>query len=222
MKSSNAIAVALAFSLSTACGAAVADPTDGTQGDRPPTSDALIVDWVDPSRALDVGDGWTVAACEGDAPLLCVSRDGVVQGGVEASAYDLASIPNIDPEDDVDAQLRALVEGFTEAIGSDRAEGCGPDYVFEPIAPTPFVLANLPGTAYGFVGTMPDGRPSELNLQYATIVEDQIVTIVAIAYDEGGCPGRDDLGGFTSATLAEFKPYLEEMLNESPLPYLGN
>lgn len=220
MKSKRAIILALALSLAPACGEAVADPNDGPQGDQPPTGDAPIVDWTDSSKVLELGDGWTVAACEGDAPLLCVSKDGVAQGGVEAASYDLDSIPDIDPEDDVDTQLRALAEGFMQAIGTDRAEGCGPDYVFEPIEPTPFVLANLPGMVYGFVGTMPDGRPSELNLQYATVIDAQIVTVAAIAYDEGGCPGRDDLGGFTTESLVSFRPYLEEVFHESPLPSL--
>ncbi len=42
--------------------------------------------------------------------------------------------------------------------------------------------------------------------------------IVAIAYDEGGCPGRDDLSTWDSATLAEFRPLLEAVLRVTPLP----
>ena len=45
--------------------------------------------------------------------------------------------------------------------------------------------------------------------------------IVAAAYDEGGCPGRDDTSGFDSATLHAFEPFLEIVLADSPLPDLG-
>lgn len=216
----NIASLLLSLAIASACGDPVADPGEVPQGDRPPTGDSSIVDWEDPTKVVEVGGGWTIAACHGDAPILCVSKDGVAQGGVEATSYDIGALPHVDPEADSDAQLRSLAEGFTEAIGSDRSEGCGPDYRFEPIGPEAFVLGNTPGLAFGFQGTMSDGRPSELNLQYATIVGDRIVAITAIAYDEDGCPGRDDLGGFTSEMLAEFRPHLEEVLPESPLPSL--
>jgi hypothetical protein len=98
--------------------------------------------------------------------------------------------------------------------------GCGPDYGFDPFPVEDFVLGGTPGVSFGFLGTMPSGKPSELNLQYATIVGDRVLSIVAIAYDEGGCPGRDELSGFDSVTLRDFRPRLEEVLHESPLPNL--
>ena len=85
------------------------------------------------------------------------------------------------------------------------------------MTPQPITLGDTPGISFGYIGTMRDGSPSELNLQYAAVVGDQIVSIVAIAYDEG-CPGRDDLSGFRSSELAEFRPYLEEVLTTTPLP----
>lgn len=42
--------------------------------------------------------------------------------------------------------------------------------------------------------------------------------IEANGYDEDGCPGRDELSGFTSVGLAEFRRYLEQVLRASPLP----
>lgn len=73
---------------------------------------------------------------------------------------------------------------------------------------------------FGFSGTMPDGDAFELIFQYATLIEDRIISIVTTAYNEGGCPGRNELGGFQTAQLAEFRPHLEAMPYESPLPEL--
>lgn len=187
---------------------------------EPDEGDWPTVDWSDPDKVARLEDGWSVAACEGDAPLLCVERDGAVVGAVEAVAFPVESLDWFDSSASSDDNLAALAEEFVQAIGADRATGCGSDYVFDPFAPEPFVLANTPGIFFGFKGTMPDGRPSELNLQYATLVEDRIVSVVAAAYDEGGCPGPDEMGGFTTGDLAEFRPHLEAVLHESALPSL--
>ncbi len=200
--------------LLAACSATAAEPTS------PLPEPIGAVDWDDPSRAARFNGGWEVRACEGDAPLLCVSRDGAVVGVVEALAYPVASFDDLDVEADDAANLAALAAGFVEALGSDRAAGCGADYGFEPIDPEPVRLGEAQGLAYGFTGTRADGQPSELNLQYSAIVGDRIVSIVAAAYDEGGCPGRDDLSSFDSATLAAFRPMLEALLTITPLPAL--
>lgn len=193
----------------------------GCSGDEPAAAADAVVDWDDPSRVAEFEGGWAVRACEGDAPLLCVDKDGAPVGVVEAAAFPVASFPDLEPAGDDDANLRALAAGFQEALRTDRAAGCGADYRFEPIEPEPFEFGGADGLAYGFSGTRADGKASELNLQYSTISGDQIVSVTAIAYDEGGCPGRDDLSSFDSATLAEFRPYLEAVLAATPVPAVG-
>jgi hypothetical protein len=211
------IAALLAFA---ACGRSDSGSTTSTSlaTDVPPTGVGAIVDWEDPSKFAELEGGWAVRACEGEAPLLCVERAGQTVGLVEAMSYPIASFEDLDPNGDRDENLDRFAAGFVEAIGSDRVLGCGAEYGFDPFPVEDFVLGGTPGVSFGFVGTLPDGSSSELNLQYATIVGDQIVSIVAIAYDEGGCPGRDELSSFDTATLSEFRPLLEEVLHESPLP----
>ena len=96
--------------------------------------------------------------------------------------------------------------------------GLGSDSLFETFGPSPFDLGGAPAVAYGFIGTMSDGSSSELQHQYATIVGDDVVLVGAAAYDDGGCPGRDDTSTFDSATLAEARPHIERVLTASPLP----
>jgi hypothetical protein len=195
-----------------------AAPTTAPAPDQPPVGLGAVVDWEDPSLVVELDGGWALHACEGDGALLCVERAGRAVGVVEALSYPIDSFEDLDREHDPRENLDLYAAGFFEAIGSDRAIGCGSDYVFRPFPVEDFVLGGTPGISFGFEGKLPNGTPSELNLQYATIVGEHVLSIVAIAYDGGGCPGRDDLSGFHSTTLDEFRPQLEAVLHESPLP----
>lgn len=222
------LALILVVSISVACSTPTETPVHptpsptnpGTEPDHPSGGEELVVDWTDSTRSVTFDDGWAIAACQGDAPLLCADKGGAPVGTVEAAVYPIASFEELDPEADADENLAAFADGFVAALGHDRATGCGPEYVFEPLEIRDFVVAGAPGAAFGFEGIMPDGSPSELNLQYATIIGDRVVSVTAIAYDEGGCPGRDDLSGFRTADLVEFRPHLEDILHQSPLPPL--
>ena len=189
-----------------------------TVPDPDPDVDTPILYWNDSSRTTNLGRGFTASACPGDAPLLCVFKDGEQVGYLEALAFPIASFPSLDPDADTDTNLALFADGFFDDMAADRATGCGDEYMFERIDPERIVLGKTPGIVFGFAGTMPNGDPSEYNLQYATIVGDTILTIVAAAYDEGGCPGRDELSAFRSADLIELRPHLEPALHESPLP----
>ena len=199
-------------------GVSTTQPTDTT--DQPPDDTGLIVDW-EPDKVLTLDEPWAIHACEGEAPVLCVERDGTVVGAVEALTHPIDSFDDLDPDTVNDQILTTFAQGFLDAMIADRAAGCGGVYKVETIGPEPFVLGDTPGIAYGFAGTTSDGRSSELNRQYATVVEDLIVSLVAIAYDEGGCPGRDETSGFDSANLTEFRPHLENILHATPLPDMG-
>ncbi len=200
--------------------AACANAADAGDRDPVPSEPSLAVDWDDPERRVSFDDGWTIGACEGDGPFLCIERNGEAAGAVEAAAYPIASLSHLDPAAEDQDNLEAFAGEFHAVLGADRAAGCGADYQFRPIEPAPFTFTGRPGVVFGFSGALGDGTPSELNLQYATIVGDRVVTMVAAAYDEGGCPGKDDLISFDSAGLAEFRPHLEAVLRSSPLPDL--
>ena len=169
----------LAATCSPTAALPVAEPTPNAPGDPP------SVDWGDSGRRVIFDIGWSIYACDGDAPLLCVEKDGRPVGVVEAMAHPIGSFPDLDTEESPQSTLRTFAAGFVDSLRRDRAEGCGPDYGFAPMAPQPITLGDTPGISFGYIGTMRDGSPSELNLQYAAVVGDQIVSIVAIAYDEG-------------------------------------
>ncbi len=167
---------------------------------------------------MDLGDGWEIGACEGDAPLLCVSNGGRTAGVIEGSRLPVASLTEFDSEASDAKNLRSLAADFVASVRSDRALGCPEGYAVQALKPSSLAVAGTDALRYGFAGSNRDGSPSELNLQYATIVGDDLVLVTAIAYDDGGCPGRGDLIEFDSKTLAALQPRLESALEHIPLP----
>jgi hypothetical protein len=183
-----------------------------------PPETPVVIDWDDRAMTVELGVGWTVSHCEGSAPLLCVARDGDVIGVIERFIADPHTYTVYDSEVDDALNLRAIATDFIDAFIADRAAGCGQDYVLEPLEPETFEWGGTPGLAYGFRGTAADGTPSEYQLQYSTISHGRLILLVASAYDEGGCPGKDDLTSFGTADLEAFEPHLETLLANSPLP----
>lgn len=193
------------------------DDTSAPTGPTPPAV-AGEIDWTDPTETATLADGTVIAACEGDGPFLCVERDGATIGTLEMLRFPVASFDIVDPAADLETNIRAIADDFVAALGADRAIGCGSDYRLEPLDFESFSFDDQPAFRYGYRGTMADGTPSELNLQYATIVGDEIVLVTAVAYDAGGCPGRDDLPSFDSATLSDLSDELDAVLRQTPIP----
>jgi hypothetical protein len=175
-----------------------------------------VIDWDDRSTNVALPDGWTVTYCEGQAPFLCVAKDGDVVGVVEIFIADPLTYDAYDPAADDETNLRAIAAAFVDAFRDDRAAGCGSDYLLERIDPQLMDLGGVTGLVYGFRGTLGDGSPSELNLQYASLSHGRLVLLVAAAYDEGGCPGKDDMISFDSADLDEFGPRFLSLLESAP------
>ena len=176
------------------------------------------IDWENHNNPASVGVGWAVARCDGDAPLLCIARDGGIVGVVEWSIADPHTYDVYDTSANDEVNLRAMAAAFVEGFSVDRASECGTGYVVDPIEPEPIDLWGATGLVHGFRGTMSDGAPSELHLQYRVFSEGRLILLSASAYDVGGCPGRSGLVSFDSAGLEAFRPHLELLLTLSPRP----
>lgn len=205
---------------STTSGVTTTDVPPSTEApDAPPSGDGAVIDWSDPSKVADFGDGWSIGKCTGDAPLLCAEHNGQQVGLVEAAVWPIDSLPALDPDADADANLAAHAAAFYETFVADRAEGCGEDYVVDTHEVETMVLGGVPGVSFGFTGTWADGTASELILQYAVIDGDRVLSMTANGHAEGGCLGPDEFS-WDPAALAEFRAHLEEVLIASPLPDL--
>ncbi|HEY3239982.1 MAG TPA: hypothetical protein VGL92_10490 [Acidimicrobiia bacterium] len=205
-----------------ACGgndAAIPEPatttttTAASSEDTPePPGGSLIVDWQAPALDVDLGGGFRVRHCEGDAPLLCIERAGVPVGVVE-----LLDFPAGDHQP-LEERIADLYRTTTE----DRAKSCPPGYRFEGVPPEPASVAGGDGLRYGFTATFADGRPSEKTIAWMTERGDVVTVLSAAADEPDGCLPPEGAGQFTVATLQAAAPGLERLVAGSRLPPPGN
>ena len=191
-----------------ACGGddvATPDPGTTTSVPGPP---AVVVDWQAPGLDVDLGEGFHVRHCEGDAPLLCIERAGVPVGLVE-----LLDFPAGDHQ-----PLEERIGELYRSTVADRAQGCPPGYQFRTLPPQPVVVAGGEGLRYGFTGTFADGRPSERTIAWMLERGDVLTVIQAAADEPDGCLPPEGAGHFTTATLGAATSALERLVAGSRLP----
>ena len=213
------LVVALAFAIAVAlaaCGERQTPAGGDTDTDTDPPAPA--VDWLDPSLRVDLGDGYQLAHCPGDAPIQCITHDGQPAGLLELASYPLGSLAEVEAnrEQGERAALRAHVEDFVDSLEEDRATGCGPDYRLR--AEPPKFVATSDGllVRYGFSAGVGDVT-TERTLQWAGIRGEELTLLSITAIDEGACVPRDELES-TTADLAALEPHLRRLVEASPLP----
>ena len=185
------------------------------------TSEAGVepYDWRAPTRvALD--DEWTLDDCEGDAPFVCVERNGETVGFLEIVEFPVESFEQLrEPLADGDEAraLEVLAESFFRDLRDDRSLGCGEGYTVEPIEPRPVTTADGPALRYGLVGTTADGAAAERVVQYAAIRGETLVLLAANAYSADGCLASEG-AEFHPDVLEAFEPVLDTVVFASPMP----
>lgn len=184
-----------------------------------PVPTVVAVDWDAPSPTALPG-GWVVRDCEGDAPLLCLVRDGEVVGAAEVTAFPVETLPGVARALAADGPIAALqvhAREFLDAFRADRAAGCGADYAYAPDEPLAFTAAGDPAVKTAFSGGAPGGPPTERVLRWVGLRDGMLVAVGLHATDEGACtPGEGD--ELTTDQLAELEPALDALAAASPLP----
>ena len=164
-----------------------------------------VVEWAS-IKPTDLGDGWRVQDCDGDAPFVCVARNDEILGVMEVLRLPTEG-----------RTLDQHVTGYYESIKNDRKDGCGADYKIatEPVRPVTAPDGDV--IRYGFTGALGNAPGiSERVIQFAGIRDDKLVILAASANDDGGCLSRE--GEFTTAQLRDFEPRLALLVNSSGLP----
>lgn len=180
----------------------------------PPRQPVATPGWADILGVAPAPEGWQVAAC--DAPmLLCISANGELAGTVERFSYPLS---DIDLGADVEAIpgselefLRAWVAEHYAAIESDR-QLADRSLTFTSDPPVEISVGGLPGLRYRFASTRPDGALFERYVGYVATDGARLHVFVT------GIVNGDYAGVFgDSAALAEFEPYLDEIIQDLSL-----
>ena len=226
------VALALSLTVATGCSNAPSAPPAGQPSPSPTPSIAQpspdqpetpSVDLAGRVPATDLREGWSVESCDpGDAPLLCLFRDGERVGTIEWSqrpldlepglAEDLDRMP---PADALAANLERA--GFFEATETDRRDNCEGRTVEwqRPVAAT---VADAEGMAFAY--TVPDeaGTPQDVVVSYQVVNADRALFILVVeGLGPRTCiPSEGEV--LTPDELAAFHPVLDDLVANLRLP----
>lgn len=178
----------------------------------------LAVDWTDPDLEVPLAEGWVLRDCEGDAPLLCVHDGATVLGIIEAGGRPVdPELADVIAEQGLEAGLRSHVDGYHEAFTADRAHGCD-DYRYEAHPTELVTLAGVPALRYGFSGHSSAGVEVERNVNYVTVIGDELRTITAVANTEESCVYTDVVTELVPEELVAIQGSLDAVAAGSQLP----
>jgi hypothetical protein len=171
------------------------------------------IDWGNRPRetaALDGGFG--VKACPGDAPFLCVERDGSQVGQVEYFSFDA-------PAGAGDGTLRNLVDEDYKTFRSDR-EGCSEGFKVETVDPETAEVAGKSGLRSDYSVVNAGGDTVERYVKYWLLDGGRVHLISAEAQEEGSCsPGEGT--PFSAEALEDFESSFEVLAQVSRFPAAG-
>jgi hypothetical protein len=177
--------------------------------------------------------GWQVAACEGNAPLLCVSSKEELLGTVEIGAYPLVNnqdfqkklvAAGIPPSFEVEYQspkyqtqvlkaLKAWVADYYTVLLKDRQSGSKKQIVFSVYPTQPVPVGKLQGIRYGFTGLKQQGGVQEQHISHV-VFDGTTLYVITTAFDPGSQTGRFE----KLENLAVFQPYLYTIAADLRLP----
>ena len=160
-----------------------APSTTTTTTSAPESAVEATVDWRARTVSVDGLDGYEVEFCEGDAPILCVTRAGEWIGGIE-----LASFPG--GAEALEDGAEAWAAEHHRTIAADRVEGCDPDYELTPDEVEAVPFGSLDGYRYGFTGSV-DGRDIERVVGIGAVDDGDLHLLVLNALADDGCLARE-------------------------------
>ena len=178
---------------------------------------AEVDDWLAGDLSVDLGGGFTLAHCEGDAPILCVTRGSEPKGIVELSSFPVASLDlrralSSGPR----AALMAHVDDYLGSLRADRIAGCGDGYTVTPLPTTITDGPEGPVASYGFTGARRGEAISVRTAQWAAIRGEELVLLNLSGYDDGACVPAEGEGSV--ADTVEVERRLRPLVEANPLP----
>jgi hypothetical protein len=111
---------------------------------------AVAFDWADPAPIELEGD-LVVGPCAGggEAPVACVSRDGIDLALIEHGSAPRSTFPGVPTGAGAGEALEIITAGYLDSFGGDRAAGCS-RWDFVPTGPAAATVAGAEGRVVGF------------------------------------------------------------------------
>jgi hypothetical protein len=180
-------------------------PTPAASSSPPPR---VIIDWsARPTDPVGLTDGFSVQACPGEGPFLCVARSAEPVGSIEYLSFPGSG--NV---------LLNLVEGDYRALAEDRERTC-PGFRVETEEPVIAPVGGAAGIRSQATVVDGDGVTVERYVKFWA-VDDRVRVLSAEAQEPGSCsPG--DGGQFRESVLTEFVPSFAAVSEGSRFPAGG-
>ena len=178
----------------SACGGAGTDatptsgttPTTVTASTTTSTTTTNIESWVWGVGEVDLGEGFLLGPCSGDADqFACISMNGSVIGSAEHLAFPVDTFDLLDGVDDPETSLELIAADYVATFKADRESTC-PNLEFVPLAPTSSTIGGSEGRRYGFQ-ELDGGRVVEKNVIYGVRGDENIDLFSFSAIAAGAC-----------------------------------
>jgi hypothetical protein len=191
------------------CGGGAPEPSQSptSQATASPVP-AVPIDWsARPDEPVSLAGGFSVQGCPGDAPFLCISREGDEVGLVEYLNFPAS------PGTTVDGLIEDDYRTFTE----DREGTCPTEFEVKTDEPAGAEVGGSEGRRSGYSVVDGDGRTVERYVKYWAVEGGAVHLVSAEAQEEGTCsPG--DGAEFSDAVLADFEPSFAAVAAGSRFP----
>ena len=167
-------------------GAASTSAVTSTTAAETTTSAAAVDPWIWGIDEVELGDGFALGPCTGDADqFACLAKDGSVIGSAERLSLPAESFDFLDEVNDPVESMQVIADDYLATFSADRQSSC-PNLEFRDLVPTEAVIATLPGLRYGFE-ELDDGRIVEKNVIYGVRAGETIDLFTFAAIADGGC-----------------------------------
>ncbi len=142
--------------------------------------------WVWGIDSVELGGGYSVGPCEGDADqIACITKDDVVVGSAEFLSLPTESFDFLDGVVDPVESIELIAADYIATFQTDRQSTC-PNLEFKTLAEVPVTVAGGGGLRYGFEEL--DGvQVVEKNLIYGVRIGENINLYSFAAIAEGAC-----------------------------------
>lgn len=181
-------------------------PNPGAADTPPPQ---VTIDWsARPTEPVGLTAGFSVQACPGDGPFLCVARSAEPVGSIEYLTF--AGSGDI---------LLNLIQGDYRSLAEDRESAC-PGFRVETEEPLNASVGGAPGMRSQAWVVNADGQTVERYVKFWAVSGDRVHLLTAEAHEEGSCsPGEG--GQFREPVLTEFVPSFAAVAEGSRFPAGG-
>ena len=150
------------------------------------TTATALESWAWGIDSVDLGEGYVLGPCEGDAnQIACITKGGSVIGSAEHLALPVDSFDLLDGVEDPLESIELIAADYIATFMADHQSTC-PNLEFKELTPMAVTVGGLPGVRYGFE-ELEGTRTVEKNVIYGARVEQSINLYSFAAIGEGAC-----------------------------------